>query len=80
MTQFSALDAKMMALAIRLAEKGQYTTSPNPNVGCVITDPKGNIVGQGWHQKAGTPHAEIHAIAQAGERTKGATAYVTLEP
>ena len=80
MTQFSALDAKMMALAIRLAEKGQYTPSPNPNVGCVLTDPKGNIVGQGWHQKAGTPHAEIHAIAQAGERTKGATAYVTLEP
>jgi diaminohydroxyphosphoribosylaminopyrimidine deaminase/5-amino-6-(5-phosphoribosylamino)uracil reductase len=79
-TQFSAFDAKMMALAIRLAEKGQYTTSPNPNVGCVITDQMGNIVGQGWHQKAGTPHAEIHAIAQAGELTMGATAYVTLEP
>ncbi len=70
----------MMALAIRLAEKGQYTTSPNPNVGCVITRPEGDIIGQGWHKKAGTPHAEIHALAQAGDKAQGATAYVTLEP
>ena len=80
MNQFSAHDAKMMALAIRLAEKGQYTTSPNPNVGCVITRPEGDIIGQGWHKKAGTPHAEIHALAQAGDKAQGATAYVTLEP
>ncbi|WP_339901041.1 bifunctional diaminohydroxyphosphoribosylaminopyrimidine deaminase/5-amino-6-(5-phosphoribosylamino)uracil reductase RibD [Paraglaciecola polaris] len=80
MTQFTAHDAKMMALAIRLAEKGQYTTSPNPNVGCVITDSQGHIIGQGWHKKAGTAHAEIHALAEAGEQANGATAYVTLEP
>lgn len=70
----------MMALAIRLAEKGQYTTSPNPNVGCVLTGPQGKIVGQGWHQKAGSGHAEVHALQQAAHKAKGATAYVTLEP
>jgi diaminohydroxyphosphoribosylaminopyrimidine deaminase/5-amino-6-(5-phosphoribosylamino)uracil reductase len=70
----------MMALAIRLAEKGQFTTSPNPNVGCVISDANGNIVGQGWHQKTGTPHAEVHALHEAGTLALGATAYVTLEP
>ncbi|MFT5674143.1 MAG: diaminohydroxyphosphoribosylaminopyrimidine deaminase [Paraglaciecola sp.] len=80
MTEFSAQDAKMMALAIRLAEKGQFTTPPNPNVGCVLSDAEGNIVGQGWHQKTGTPHAEVHALREAGKRAKGATAYVTLEP
>ena len=86
MATFSLLDHQMMALAIKLAKRGQYTTSPNPNVGCVIVDTQGNIIGQGWHQKAGTPHAEIHALRQvkqnthAGELAKGATAYVTLEP
>ncbi|MFT6898209.1 MAG: diaminohydroxyphosphoribosylaminopyrimidine deaminase [Paraglaciecola sp.] len=80
MIPFTAHDATMMALAIRLAKKGQYTTTPNPNVGCVITDPQGNIIGQGWHQKAGTAHAEIHALQQAGAQAKGAIAYVTLEP
>lgn len=69
-----------MALAIRLARKGTYTTTPNPNVGCVITTRDGEIVGTGWHRKAGTPHAEVHALVEAGERAKGATAYVTLEP
>jgi diaminohydroxyphosphoribosylaminopyrimidine deaminase/5-amino-6-(5-phosphoribosylamino)uracil reductase len=77
---FTAHDATMMALAIRLAQKGQYTTSPNPNVGCVITDHKGDIIGQGWHQKAGTAHAEVHALQQAGAKAKGGIAYVTLEP
>jgi diaminohydroxyphosphoribosylaminopyrimidine deaminase/5-amino-6-(5-phosphoribosylamino)uracil reductase len=77
---FTTHDASMMALAIRLAEQGQYTTSPNPNVGCVLTDPQGNIIGQGWHQKAGCAHAEVHALQQAGIKAKGATAYVTLEP
>jgi diaminohydroxyphosphoribosylaminopyrimidine deaminase/5-amino-6-(5-phosphoribosylamino)uracil reductase len=70
----------MMAIAIRLAKKGQFTTTPNPNVGCVLCDADGNIVGQGWHKKSGTPHAEVHALREAGKRAKGATAYVTLEP
>ncbi len=70
----------MMALAIQLAKRGQYTTSPNPNVGCVIVDSLGNIVGQGWHHKAGMPHAEVHALQQAGSAANGGTAYVTLEP
>lgn len=70
----------MMALAIQLAKRGQYTTSPNPNVGCVMVNKKGDIVGRGWHQKAGTAHAEIHALQQAAHQAYGATAYVTLEP
>jgi diaminohydroxyphosphoribosylaminopyrimidine deaminase/5-amino-6-(5-phosphoribosylamino)uracil reductase len=80
LNQFNAFDARMMALAIQLAKRGQYTTSPNPNVGCVLVNQQGEIIGQGWHQKAGTPHAEIHALQQAGSKAKGATAYVTLEP
>ena len=80
LNQFSAFDSKMMALAIQLAKRGQYTTSPNPNVGCVIVDKNNDIVGQGWHHKAGTPHAEVHALQQAGTKSLGATAYVTLEP
>lgn len=80
LTQFSPLDAQLMAKAIRLAAKGQFTTSPNPNVGCVLADADGNIIGQGWHQKAGTAHAEVHALAEAWDKTRGATAYVTLEP
>lgn len=77
---FSILDHQMMSIALKLAKKGQYTTSPNPNVGCVIADDNGVILGQGWHHKAGTPHAEVHALAQAGTLSSGATAYVTLEP
>ncbi|MDP5030029.1 MAG: bifunctional diaminohydroxyphosphoribosylaminopyrimidine deaminase/5-amino-6-(5-phosphoribosylamino)uracil reductase RibD [Paraglaciecola sp.] len=80
LNQFNSVDARMMALAIQLAKRGQYTTTPNPNVGCVLVNSQGNIVGQGWHQKAGTPHAEVHALKEAGSRAKGATAYVTLEP
>lgn len=80
MTQFSRIDHQMMARAIQLAKRGEYTTSPNPNVGCVIGDSQGVIFGEGWHKKAGTPHAEIHALEQAGSKAKGATAYVTLEP
>ncbi len=68
-----------MAQALRLAEKGLYTTSPNPRVGCVIVR-DGLVVGAGWHARAGEPHAEIHALRQAGELARGATAYVTLEP
>jgi diaminohydroxyphosphoribosylaminopyrimidine deaminase/5-amino-6-(5-phosphoribosylamino)uracil reductase len=68
-----------MARALQLAERGLYTTSPNPRVGCVIVK-DGQIVGEGWHQRAGTPHAEIHALEAAGEAARGATVYVTLEP
>jgi diaminohydroxyphosphoribosylaminopyrimidine deaminase/5-amino-6-(5-phosphoribosylamino)uracil reductase len=79
-TQFSKTDHQMMARAIQLAKRGEYTTSPNPNVGCVISDNQGVIFGEGWHKKAGTPHAEVHALEQAGSKAEGATAYVTLEP
>jgi len=76
---FSALDRSMMARALQLAEHGLWTTSPNPRVGCVLVR-AGEIVGEGWHEKAGEPHAEVHALRAAGERARGATAYVTLEP
>ncbi|MCF7978105.1 MAG: bifunctional diaminohydroxyphosphoribosylaminopyrimidine deaminase/5-amino-6-(5-phosphoribosylamino)uracil reductase RibD [Chromatiaceae bacterium] len=68
-----------MARAIRLAERGLYTTDPNPRVGCVLAK-AGQIVGEGWHRRAGEPHAERLAIDAAGEAARGATAYVTLEP
>ncbi len=68
-----------MARAMRLAQNGLYTTTPNPRVGCVIV--RDNvIVGEGWHVRAGEAHAEVHALAAAGDKAKGATAYVTLEP
>lgn len=68
-----------MAHALRLAAHGLYTTTPNPRVGCVIAK-HGAVVGEGWHARAGTPHAEIHALTQAGDAARGATVYVTLEP
>ncbi|WP_430460212.1 bifunctional diaminohydroxyphosphoribosylaminopyrimidine deaminase/5-amino-6-(5-phosphoribosylamino)uracil reductase RibD [Thalassolituus sp. LLYu03] len=68
-----------MARALQLAALGLYSTSPNPRVGCVIVR-DGEIVGEGWHQKAGEPHAEVHALRMAGDKARGATAYVTLEP
>lgn len=68
-----------MVRAIQLAKKGWCTTSPNPRVGCVLVN-DGKIVGEGYHVKAGRGHAEVNAIKQAGEKTQGATAYVTLEP
>ena len=76
---FSAVDHGMMARALQLAERGLWTTTPNPRVGCVLVR-DGEIVGEGWHEKAGEPHAEIHALHAAGELARGATAYVTLEP
>ncbi|MFJ6938114.1 bifunctional diaminohydroxyphosphoribosylaminopyrimidine deaminase/5-amino-6-(5-phosphoribosylamino)uracil reductase RibD [Streptomyces sp. NPDC101132] len=69
-----------MRRAIALAARGLGATSPNPVVGCVITAPDGSIVGEGWHQRAGGPHAEVHALRAAGEAARGGTAYVTLEP
>ena len=68
-----------MARALRLAERGLYTTTPNPRVGCVIAR-DGEILGEGFHQRAGEPHAEIHALQWAGAQARGATVYVTLEP
>lgn len=68
-----------MARALQLAARGLFTTSPNPRVGCVIVK-NGQVIGEGWHQRAGTPHAEIHALSQAGDAARGATVYVTLEP
>ncbi len=76
---FSAADHAHMARALQLAARGLCTTTPNPRVGCVIVK-DGRVVGEGWHERAGTPHAEIHALRQAGEAARGATVYVTLEP
>lgn len=76
---FSPADYTFMAYALRLAEKGLYSTTPNPRVGCVITQNE-QIVGSGWHVQAGQPHAEIHALKAAGAAAQGATAYITLEP
>lgn len=77
--RFSAVDSAHMARALRLARRGLYTTHPNPRVGCVIVR-DGEIVGEGWHERTGEPHAEVHALRAAGARARGATAYVTLEP
>lgn len=73
------IDIEMMQQAINLAKLGRFTTTPNPNVGCVLTQDN-EIVGRGYHKKAGLGHAEVNALSDAGERAKGATAYVTLEP
>ncbi|CAD5379640.1 fused diaminohydroxyphosphoribosylaminopyrimidine deaminase;5-amino-6-(5-phosphoribosylamino) uracil reductase [Pseudomonas sp. OF001] len=75
-----ACDQAYMARALELARRGLFSTHPNPRVGCVIVAAGGEIVGEGWHVRAGEPHAEVHALRQAGERARGATAYVTLEP
>lgn len=72
-------DAHFMARALQLAARGLWTTTPNPRVGCVLVR-DGHIVGEGWHERAGEPHAEVHALRAAGEAARGATAYVTLEP
>lgn len=72
-------DEMYMARALKLAQRGRFTTHPNPRVGCVIVN-NGEIVGEGFHYRAGEPHAEVHALRMAGERARGATAYVTLEP
>ena len=77
--EFSADDARYMAEALQLAAKGRWTTAPNPAVGCLLVK-NGQVIGRGFHQVAGSPHAEIHALREAGEQARGATAYVTLEP
>lgn len=79
MMTFTVSDHRHMARALALAERGMFTTQPNPRVGCVIAHGD-EVVGEGWHQRAGGPHAEVFALRDAGERARGATAYVTLEP
>lgn len=76
---FTAEDHRHMTRALRLAEHGLCTATPNPRVGCVLVR-DGRVVGEGWHERAGEPHAEVHALRVAGEAARGATAYVTLEP
>ncbi|MFG3440478.1 bifunctional diaminohydroxyphosphoribosylaminopyrimidine deaminase/5-amino-6-(5-phosphoribosylamino)uracil reductase RibD [Nonomuraea sp. NPDC047897] len=73
-------DVRHMARAVVLAARGHGTTSPNPVVGCVVLDATGRVAGEGFHAYAGGPHAEVVALRQAGERARGGTAYVTLEP
>jgi len=75
----SPQDHHHMAHALILAERGRYSTDPNPRVGCVLVK-DGEVIGEGWHKRAGEAHAEINALAAAGEQARGATAYVTLEP
>ncbi|ALM51659.1 bifunctional diaminohydroxyphosphoribosylaminopyrimidine deaminase/5-amino-6-(5-phosphoribosylamino)uracil reductase RibD [Halomonas huangheensis] len=75
----TALDHEWMARALQLAGHGRYTSMPNPRVGCVLVK-DGQRVGEGFHLRAGEPHAEIHALRDAGVSARGATAYVTLEP
>lgn len=79
MTAFSAIDHAHMAEALRLAARGLYTTTPNPRVGCVIANGE-RVLGRGFHERAGDPHAEVFALREAAESARGATAYVTLEP
>ena len=79
MSEFSRADSEHMALALRLARRGQYTAHPNPRVGCVVVK-DGDVIGTGWHARAGDGHAEINALRQAGAAAKGAVAYVNLEP
>ena len=76
---FTPFDHEFMARALALAAQGLYTTTPNPRVGAVIVR-NGEVVGEGWHRRAGEPHAEIVALAQAGGQARGATVYITLEP
>lgn len=72
-------DHRWMGAALALGERGRGRTAPNPNVGCVIVS-EGRVVGRGWTQPGGRPHAEAMALAEAGEQARGATVYVTLEP
>ena len=73
------MDAELLERAIELAERGRDTTHPNPVVGAVVVA-DGDVVGEGWHERKGLPHAEVNALRAAGDRARGATVYVTLEP
>jgi diaminohydroxyphosphoribosylaminopyrimidine deaminase / 5-amino-6-(5-phosphoribosylamino)uracil reductase len=76
---FTAEDRRHMVRALELARRGLYTTTPNPRVGCVVVR-DGNVVGEGWHERAGSAHAEVNALGCAGAAARGATLYVSLEP
>jgi diaminohydroxyphosphoribosylaminopyrimidine deaminase/5-amino-6-(5-phosphoribosylamino)uracil reductase len=76
---FSSSDTEFMRQALGLAAQGLFTTDPNPRVGCVIVKGQ-SVVGKGWHERAGHAHAEVHALAEAGELAQQSTVYVTLEP
>ncbi|HYY41503.1 MAG TPA: bifunctional diaminohydroxyphosphoribosylaminopyrimidine deaminase/5-amino-6-(5-phosphoribosylamino)uracil reductase RibD, partial [Pyrinomonadaceae bacterium] len=78
--QFSNFDERMMARALELAARGVGQVSPGPLVGCVVVDRRGEVVGEGFYLFEGVKHAETLALEQAGDRARGATAYVTLEP
>ena len=77
--QFTVADRRHMARALELARRGRFTTAPNPNVGCVLVQGD-SVVGEGYHVKAGEGHAEVNALRMAGDKARGSTAYVTLEP
>ena len=77
---FSAADQQWMERALALARQGLRSATPNPRVGCVLISAAGALVGEGWHQRAGEAHAEVHALRAAGQDARGSTAYVTLEP
>src|ERR1700722_11011575 len=79
MSDLTPTDAAWMARALELAERGRGAVEPNPLVGAVVVR-DGRLVGEGWHQRYGEAHAEVHALAAAGEAARGATLYVTLEP
>jgi len=79
MADFSVSDCAHMAQALHLAERGLYTAHPNPMVGCVLVRDD-EVIGEGWHEAAGKPHAEVNALSAAGDKASGAIAYVTLEP
>jgi diaminohydroxyphosphoribosylaminopyrimidine deaminase / 5-amino-6-(5-phosphoribosylamino)uracil reductase len=74
------IDSKYILRAVELASNALGHTSPNPCVGCVIVDENGVVVGEGWHERAGEPHAEVRALLAAGNKSIGGTAYVSLEP
>jgi diaminohydroxyphosphoribosylaminopyrimidine deaminase/5-amino-6-(5-phosphoribosylamino)uracil reductase len=78
--EFSAAEQRAMTRALALARTPGVPAGPNPRVGCVLLDPAGRTVAEGYHRGAGTPHAEAEALARAGDQAKGATAVVTLEP
>ncbi len=80
MTDANLFDELMMRRAFELARRGLGFVEPNPVVGAIVVDSSGTVVGEGWHQKYGGPHAEVHALAQSGAKATGATLYVTLEP
>ncbi|MEE6042727.1 bifunctional diaminohydroxyphosphoribosylaminopyrimidine deaminase/5-amino-6-(5-phosphoribosylamino)uracil reductase RibD, partial [Avibacterium paragallinarum] len=77
--KFTQQDHEFMQMALDLAKLGRFTTTPNPSVGCVLVK-NGEVIGKGFHLKAGEPHAEVMALREASEKARGATAYVTLEP